>query len=113
MTLFDFVLLCWIQVKTMTERQDVTKGENSDMISIWVSNRQCWLLMIAYVIAWSALLTHAEVSADSDVMDKLGMLPIEKDVMAPDFTVKTVSGDTIKLSSMKGKVVLLNFWATW
>jgi peroxiredoxin len=33
--------------------------------------------------------------------------------MAPDFTVKTVSGDTIKLSSMKGKVVLLNFWATW
>ena len=56
---------------------------------------------------------RAEVSADSDVMDKLGMLPIEKDVVAPDFTVKTVSGDTIKLSSMKGKVVLLNFWATW
>jgi peroxiredoxin len=46
-------------------------------------------------------------------MDKLGMVPIEKAVMAPDFTVKTVSGDTIKLSAMKGKVVLLNFWATW
>jgi cytochrome oxidase Cu insertion factor (SCO1/SenC/PrrC family) len=113
MTLFDFILLCGIQVKTMTERQDVTKGENSDMISIWISNRQCWRLMIAYVIVWSALMTRAEVSADSDVMDKLGMSPIEKDVMAPDFTVNTLSGDTIKLSSMKGKVVLLNFWATW
>lgn len=58
-------------------------------------------------------MTRAEVSADANVMDKLGMLPIEKDVVAPDFTAKTVSGDTIKLSSMKGKVVLLNFWATW
>jgi AhpC/TSA family len=113
MTLFDFVLLSWIQIKTMTERQDVTKGENRDMISIWVSKRQCWQLMLAYVIVWSALIARAEVSADSDVMAKLGMLPIEKDVIAPDFTVTTVSGDTIKLSSMKGKVVLLNFWATW
>lgn len=69
--------------------------------------------MLAYVMIWSALMTCAEVSADSNVMDKLGMVPIEKDVMAPDFTVKTVSGDTIKLSAMKGKVVLLNFWATW
>lgn len=97
----------------MTERQGVTKGDNSDMISIWISNRQCWRLMIAYVIVWSALMTRTEVSADSDVMDRLGMLPIETDVMAPDFAVKTISGDTIKLSSMKGKVVLLNFWATW
>jgi hypothetical protein len=113
MTLFDFVLLCGIQVETMTEGQAVTKGENSDMISIWISHRQCWRLVMACVIVWSALMTRAEVSADSNVMDKLGMLPIEKDVMAPDFTVKTVSGDTIKLSSMKGKVVLLNFWATW
>lgn len=113
MTLFDFVLLGWVQVKTMTERQDVTKGENSDMISIWVSNRQGWRFMIAYVIVWSALMTRMEVSADSEVMNKLGMSPIEKDVMAPDFTVKTVFGDTIKLSAMKGKVVLLNFWATW
>jgi cytochrome oxidase Cu insertion factor (SCO1/SenC/PrrC family) len=69
--------------------------------------------MLAYVIVWSALITRTEVSADSNVMDKLGMVPIEKAVMAPDFTVKTVSGDTIKLSAMKGKVVLLNFWATW
>lgn len=59
-------------------------------------------------------MTRAEVSAEPNAaMAKLGMLPIEEDVIAPDFTVKTLSGDTIKLSSMKGKVVLLNFWATW
>ena len=32
---------------------------------------------------------------------------------APDFTVKTLEGNSLKLSSLKGKVVLLDFWATW
>jgi peroxiredoxin len=32
---------------------------------------------------------------------------------APDFTVKMFDGNSITLSELKGKVVLVNFWATW
>ncbi len=32
---------------------------------------------------------------------------------APDFSVKDASGAAFHLSDYKGKVVLLNFWATW
>ena len=32
---------------------------------------------------------------------------------APDFTLKTLEGREINLASLKGKVVLLDFWATW
>lgn len=32
---------------------------------------------------------------------------------APDFTLNDLSGRPVQLSSLKGKVVLLNFWATW
>jgi len=32
---------------------------------------------------------------------------------APDFTIKDLAGKNISLSAFKGKVVLLNFWATW
>ena len=33
--------------------------------------------------------------------------------LAPDFTLKTLDGQEITLSQLKGKVVLLDFWATW
>jgi len=32
---------------------------------------------------------------------------------APEFTLKDSNGQPVKLSDFKGKVVLLNFWATW
>ncbi len=32
---------------------------------------------------------------------------------APDFTVKGLDGKVVKLSSLRGKPVLLDFWATW
>ena len=32
---------------------------------------------------------------------------------APDFTFETASGKTMKLSDLKGKVVWINFFATW
>jgi peroxiredoxin len=32
---------------------------------------------------------------------------------APEFTLKDVNGATVKMSDYKGKVVLLDFWATW
>ncbi len=32
---------------------------------------------------------------------------------APDFKLKDSDGNSVSLSDLKGKVVLLNFWATW
>jgi len=34
-------------------------------------------------------------------------------MMAPDFSLKSIDGQEITLSQLKGKVVLLDFWATW
>ena len=32
---------------------------------------------------------------------------------APDFELQTLDGQTVKLSALRGKPVLVNFWATW
>jgi peroxiredoxin len=33
--------------------------------------------------------------------------------MAPDFTLEDTEGNKVTLSSLRGKVVMVNFWATW
>ena len=33
--------------------------------------------------------------------------------MAPDFTLNTPEGKPLKLSALKGKYVLIDFWASW
>lgn len=32
---------------------------------------------------------------------------------APDFTLKTNTGENLRLAEQRGKVVMINFWATW
>ncbi|HEX9102361.1 MAG TPA: TlpA disulfide reductase family protein [Polyangia bacterium] len=41
--------------------------------------------------------------------DALGRMP----VAAPDFALKDYAGREVRLSSLRGQVVLVNFWATW
>jgi len=40
-------------------------------------------------------------------------VPAAEGSPAPDFTLNDLSGKPVQLSSLKGKVVLVNFWATW
>jgi peroxiredoxin len=54
---------------------------------------------------------HRDTPLDLGVLNMLAQLhPGE---VAPEFAVKTVEGQTVKLSDYKGKFVLLDFWATW
>lgn len=39
--------------------------------------------------------------------------PVLEGSTAPDFTLPDLKGKMVKLSDYKGKVVFLNFWATW
>lgn len=67
------------------------------------------LLFILLLVAghWSPVtIVHAQPPSPFAV-DKLS------GQKAPDFTLKDINGNSVSLSSFKGKVVLLNFWATW
>ncbi len=52
-------------------------------------------------------------AAVNDEATKLGLLPADKAPTAPDWELQTVNGETLKLSSLRGKVVILDFWDTW
>lgn len=42
-------------------------------------------------------------------------IPVEPRVgsMAPDFLLETPDGGTLRLSDLRGQVIILNFWASW
>lgn len=58
---------------------------------------------------------HASVSLDDPTYKKaLAQLAAnDADVEKADFTLKDLKGKPVTLSQLRGKVVLVNFWATW
>ncbi len=53
------------------------------------------------------------VTTEDDLLTKLSIERMDKKTSAPDFTLKDLSGETVRLRDLRGKVVFLNFWATW
>jgi peroxiredoxin len=39
--------------------------------------------------------------------------PVTQGTLAPDFSLPRLSGESLQLSTYRGNIVLLDFWATW
>ena len=55
--------------------------------------------------------TDSSASAADDSVETIKF--VKNPAPAPDFTITTIDGKTIAAADLRGKVVLLNFWATW
>lgn len=80
-----------------------------------------WLLVVLLVVVVAAMFmlptgepAAAPAQTEAEAGDEVAATTLVKvGEMAPDFTVTLFDGKTVTLSELKGKVVLLNFWATW
>jgi thiol-disulfide isomerase/thioredoxin len=74
------------------------------------SGRNPLALVVVAVVAAAMLYFgfHMARRAGSEPPQLVG-----KSSVAPDFTLQTLDGKDMKLSDLRGKAVLLNFWATW
>ncbi|MDE6139902.1 MAG: TlpA family protein disulfide reductase [Alistipes sp.] len=75
------------------------------------------LIVIVILIIWWPVPASAAVPAQAP-QEQADRAIVESTLvrggdMAPDFRVEMLSGEHVALSSLRGKVVLLNFWATW
>ena len=74
------------------------------------------LVLIALVVAiifWPVEAKATNSSAHTAQADIEATTLIHAGDVAPDFTVEMLDGSRITLSELRGKVVLVNFWATW
>jgi len=63
------------------------------------------------IIAWVVLILLLTVVGIALVKAQQGQFGVGQ--VAPDFAVTTFDGQQVSLQDLRGKVVLLNFWASW
>lgn len=83
------------------------RGSTTSLVAMLV----ILLALVAAIIFWPV-----EASANSAVQqpqDIESTTLIHAGDVAPDFTVEMLDGKKVTLSSLRGKVVLVSFWATW
>jgi thiol-disulfide isomerase/thioredoxin len=51
--------------------------------------------------------------ADNRVMEELAIVRFEEKIKAQNFILTSLEGNEVSLEDYRGKIVLLNFWATW
>lgn len=68
-------------------------------------------LQVSFVAA-AAKQEESVKDENASLVRSIGMLYLGSQEI-PDFEVTNLDGRTMKLSDLKGKIVFLNFWATW
>lgn len=79
------------------------------------------LVVLALVIIMVGTYVKNEIEASNAIPEnakgyevELGEeVGLEKGQIAPDFTLRNLEGEKVTLSQLRGKRVVLNFWATW
>ena len=77
-----------------------------------------WVIAIAAIVALVYTLvpnlpSPAEVASGEESGGDGGSCPADAKAANLDFTVKDMHGKDVSLASYKGKVIVLDFWATW
>ena len=72
--------------------------------------RSCKILLdVIFVLLITSVLAFGE----DNYFKTLGIQKPSKEIEAVDFSAVSINGQEVNLKDFKGKVIFLNFWATW
>jgi thiol-disulfide isomerase/thioredoxin len=75
------------------------------LISIFFSTLSLFFL--------TAIILANQARADSHFMEALAIIKFDPKIEAQNFLLPDLNGNQVSLADQHGKVVFLNFWATW
>lgn len=84
-------------------------GVGFSVMGIFLSGMFCVFYIRAITNAFEAVVAEIKSHEAAQVHDEIPL----KGQAAPELVLTTIDGKTISLSELKGKRVILDFWATW
>jgi thiol-disulfide isomerase/thioredoxin len=88
--------------------------QDGNSLRFWTPGRiiaTAVVLVLIATIGYMLLVGHSEGAAGGLVLP--GTPNSAGAISPPDFDVRKIDGGTIRLSDYRGKVVVMDFWATW
>jgi cytochrome c biogenesis protein CcmG/thiol:disulfide interchange protein DsbE len=83
---------------------ELTKPEGSSapnkLLPLWVA-----ILAVVLLLGFLWFLARS--------MKQVDIQPVKVGSLAPNFTLNSFSGEKYEISGLRGKVILINFWASW
>ena len=89
------------------------------LAGLFVGAALAWVVFLGFSDSESEtnindLSTNMSVSSTQPLMDsEVSKIAPELGAQAPDFVLRDLAGNDVRLSDYRGETVLLNFWATW
>ena len=82
-------------------------------VTMWQKGKR-WLAAVTIITSLSLLASVVSGCAtpDAEAASKKPPAPLVGR-MAPDFVLKDLDGNAVRLSDFRGKTVFLSFWASW
>ena len=71
------------------------------------------LCCLARIMAAIIALSPAIAFAHDPTLHGFRLVAFKRSIAAPEFMLKNLTGDTVRLEQFRGDYILLNFWATW
>src|SRR4030043_372060 len=70
---------------------------------------RCFSVILILLVSFS----FTAEGGEDDFYSKIKINPIKGNKKAPDLSLKDLNGKEVEIKQFKGKVIFLNFWATW
>lgn len=92
----------------MAEKKKSTSKLVIAVAGLWIG--VCLGAVVIGVLAFMGVIDLFKPSVNPNAPP---LAKLESGTLAPDFELQDTSGQTVRLSDLRGKVVVMNFWATW
>ena len=77
----------------------------------WIMRLSLYFLVVAFALSLNELSARAQTKINYKVIPNLE--PMKENALTPEFSLPDPDGKKISLKDFRGKVVFLNFWASW